>query len=129
MHWTIIPPTLARSCCIWTHLSVPAIPAPRAVWPTTGPKGHPSSWLVHPLSAHHHLPPPSSTPCMCMHARSESSHIAAFGHVCLSLPAITWRIFFTTNQPHWPHYSYGWGTFYVPTTPTFHFFNFHAHVL
>src|SRR5258708_25763178 len=59
------PPSPARLCCIWTHLSIPAIPAPRAVWPTTGPKGHPSGWLVHPLSAHHHLPSPSSTPCMC----------------------------------------------------------------
>src|SRR5258708_38414375 len=58
------PPSLARSCRIWTRLSVPAIPAPGAVWPTTGPKGHPSSWLVHPLNAHHHLPSPSGTPCM-----------------------------------------------------------------
>src|SRR5258708_5897041 len=60
------PPSLARSCHIWTHLSVPAIPAPGAVWPTTGPKGHPSGWLVHPLSAHHHLPSPSGTLCMCV---------------------------------------------------------------
>src|SRR5260221_3584046 len=35
---TCPPPSPARSCCIWTHLSVPAIPAPGAVWPTTGPK-------------------------------------------------------------------------------------------
>src|SRR5260370_11653090 len=58
------PPSPARLHHIWTRLSIPAIPAPRAVWPTTGPKGHPSGWLVHPLSAHHHLPSPSSTPCM-----------------------------------------------------------------
>src|SRR5258708_21202427 len=55
------PPSLARSCCIWTHPSVPAIPAPGAGWPTTAPKGHPSISLVHPLSAHHHLPSPSGT--------------------------------------------------------------------
>src|SRR6266446_1295568 len=72
------PPSLARSCRIWTRPSVPAIPAPGAVWPTTGPKGHPSSWLVHPLSAHHHLPSPSGTPCMHTHTHSESSHISAF---------------------------------------------------
>src|SRR5260221_11560695 len=35
------PPSLARLRHIWTRLSVPAIPAPGAVWPTTGPKGHP----------------------------------------------------------------------------------------
>src|SRR5260221_12117514 len=61
------PPSLARLRHIWTRLSVPAIPAPGAVWPTTGPKGHPSGWLVHPLSAHHHLPSPSGTLCMHMH--------------------------------------------------------------
>ena len=74
--------------CIWTCLSVPAIPAPRAVWPTTSPKSPPSSWLMHPLSAHHHLPSPSGTPCMhaCMH--SESSRISAFGCIRPSLPAI-----------------------------------------
>src|SRR5260221_13353832 len=92
------PPSPARSHCIWTRPSVPAIPAPGAVWPTTGPKGHPSSWLVHPLSAHHHLPSPSGTLCMhvCMH--SESSHISAFGCVHPSLPAILEDLFIT-NQP------------------------------
>src|SRR5258706_11408808 len=82
------PPSPARSRCIWTCPSVPAIPAPRAVWPTTGPKGHPSGWLVHPLSAHHHLPSPSGTLCMRACMRSESGRISAFGHVCPSLPAI-----------------------------------------
>src|SRR5260370_10402209 len=53
------PPSLARSCCIWTRPSVPAIPAPGAVWPTTGPKAHPSRCLAHPLTSHHHPPSPS----------------------------------------------------------------------
>src|SRR5258708_33802559 len=92
------PPSPARSCCIWTHPSVPAIPAPGAVWPTTGPKGHPSGWLVHPLSAHHHLPSPSGTLCMHARMRSESGRISTFGCVHLSLPA-TLEDFFTTNQP------------------------------
>src|SRR5258707_7734304 len=92
------PPSPARSCCIWTRPSVPAIPAPGAVWPTTGPKGHPSGWLVHPLSAHHHLPSPSGTPCMRVHTHSKSSRISAFGCIRPSLPAIL-EDFFTTNQP------------------------------
>src|SRR6266436_3394199 len=92
------PPSPARLHCIWTCPSVPAIPAPGAVWPTTGPKGHPSGWLVHPLSAHHHLPSPSSTLCMRARTRSESGHISAFGRVRPSLPAIL-EDFFTTNQP------------------------------
>src|SRR5258708_11397156 len=33
---------------------------------------------------------------------------------------------FTTNQPWWHHLSYGWSTFYVPTTPIFPFSNFQA---
>src|SRR5258707_8372165 len=84
------PPSLARSRCIWTHPSIPAIPAPGAVWPTTGPKGHPSGWLVHPLSAHHHLPSPSGTLCMhavggitvCygIHLRSLVSGVRAYHH-------------------------------------------------
>src|SRR5258708_23307334 len=93
------PPSPARSRCIWTRPSIPAIPAPRAVWPTTGPKGHPSGWLVHPLSAHHHLPSPSGTPCMRVRTHSESGRISAFGCVCPSLPAIL-EAFFTTNQPY-----------------------------
>src|SRR5258708_5733424 len=88
----------ARSCHIWTCPSIPAIPAPRAVWPTTSPKGHPSSWLVHPLSAHHHLPSPSGTPCMRAHAHSKSGCISTFGRIHPSLPAIL-EDFFTTNQP------------------------------
>src|SRR5258708_6037115 len=77
-HWrptTTLQLPLAMFCsCTHTHLHLwpdhaafgPAHPSlPRAVWPTTGPKGHPSGWLVHPLSAHHHLPSPSGTPCMC----------------------------------------------------------------
>src|SRR5258708_24031053 len=109
------PPSPARLCCIWTRLSIPAIPAPRAVWPTTGPKGHPSGWLVHPLSAHHHLPSPSGTPCMCAHMHSESGRISAFGCIHPSLPAIL-EDFFTTNHPYCHHLSYGWSTFHVPTT-------------
>src|SRR5258706_239878 len=58
------------------------------VWPTTGPKGHPSGWLVHPLSAHHHLPSPSGTPCMRTRTHSESGRISTFGCICPSLPAI-----------------------------------------
>src|SRR5258708_2058919 len=66
---------------ITLHLDLPVCPchSSRAVWLTTGPKGHPSSWLVHPLSAHHHLPSPSSTPCMHAHTRSESGCISTFG--------------------------------------------------
>ncbi len=98
---------------IWTCPSVPAIPAPRAVWPTTGPKSPPSSWLMHPLSAHHHLPSPSSTLWMCMHMHIPNLamllHLDVSVHPCQpSLGGL-----FTTNWPQWPHYSYGWGTFYV----------------
>src|SRR5258708_12035387 len=114
------PPSPARSHHICTHPSIPAIPAPRAVWPTTGPKGHPSGWLVHPLSAHHLLPSPSSTPCMCACAHSKSGHISAFGHVHPSLPAIL-EDFFITNHPYCHHFSYGPGPFSFPTTPTLHF--------
>src|SRR5258708_28824764 len=66
---TCPPPSLARSHHIWTCPSIPAIPAPTAGWPATGPKGHPSSWLVHPFRAHPHLPSPSGPPCLRIRAR------------------------------------------------------------
>src|SRR5258708_29456467 len=85
---TCPPPSPARSCCIWTCPSIPAIPAPGAVWPTTRPKGHPSGWVLHPLTAHHHLPSPSGTLCMHTHVGSDSARISPFGHVHQPLPAI-----------------------------------------
>src|SRR5258705_11072878 len=104
---TCPPPSPARSCNIWTCPSVPAIPAPRAVWPTTGPKGHPSGWLVHPLSAHHHLPSPSGTPCMrafriqphfriWMHPSILASHLGGLFHhkPALVAPLFLWVGYF-----------------------------------
>src|SRR5258708_1031268 len=109
------PPSPARSHCIWTCLSVPAIPAPRAVWPTTGPKGHPSSWLVHPLSAHHHLPSPSGTPCMhalqirphfriWMHLSVLASHLGGpFHHLsALVAPIFLWVGYLGTHHTLFP---------------------------
>src|SRR5260221_3106511 len=92
------PPSPARSCHIWTRPSIPAIPAPGAVGPTTGPKGHPSGWLVHPLSAHHHLPSPSGTLCMCTCMRSESGHISTLD-VSIRPCQPSWRTFSPQTSP------------------------------
>src|SRR5258708_21572423 len=97
---TCPPPSPARLHCIWTRPSVPAIPAPGAVWPTTGPKGHPSSWLVHPLCAHH-LPSSSSNIPHCTRTHAPAPSPAALPHwdvpvhPCFPLPGGI----FTTNQP------------------------------
>src|SRR5258708_14727032 len=67
------PPLSSYPWQCFTHVHVP----------TTSPKGHPSGWLVHPLSAHHHLPSPSGTLCMCVHAHVPNP--AAFLHLDMSI--------------------------------------------
>src|SRR5260221_1061748 len=125
---TCPPPSPARSCCIWTCPSIPAIPAPGAVWPTTGPKGHPSGWLVHPLSAHHHLPSPSSTPCMCMCI----PNLATFLHLDMSIHPCqpSWRTFSPLISPSGSNFPMGGvlGTHHT-LFPPFQLLHIHAHPL
>src|SRR5260221_14652810 len=125
------PPSPARSCCIWTHPSVPAIPAPGAVWPTTSPKGHPSGWLVHPLSAHHHLPSPSGTPCM--HTCVCIPNPAAFPHLDMSVHPCqpSWRTISPLISPSGSNFPMGgvpprYPPHPISIIPTLHI---HAHPL
>src|SRR5258708_24635659 len=128
---TCPPPSLARSRRIWTHPSIPAMPAPGAVWPTTGPKGHLSGWLVHPLSAHHHLPSPSGTLCMCVHVRV--LNLAAFPHLDVSVHPCqpSWRTILPLISPSGSNFPMGgvpprYPPHPISTIPTLHI---HAHPL
>src|SRR5260221_7088724 len=107
------------------HLSLPfqhpgqfgPPPAPKAILLV--------GWCTHEVPTTTSHLPLALHACVCAHI----PNLAALPHLDMSVCSCqpSFGGLFTTNQPQWPHYSYGWGTFYMPTTPPFHFFNFHAH--
>src|SRR5258708_19348787 len=66
---------------IWTCLSIPAIPVPRAVWPTTSPK-KPSFQLIGPPIT---CPPPPISLSHPIHAPTPMSPIPPHSHISISL--------------------------------------------